>query len=146
MMGYYSLWYPVQWLPHFQSFGDLDPHLEKHMQWVAATSKRLAREIFHQMMKYQKKLEAKQSILNRVVDIGTELFAISASCSYAHYLSRVEKRDNAIELAELFCASSRQRVYALFKQSCCNHDRLSLKVAKKILAKEFEWLENGIIK
>ncbi len=105
----------------------------------------MAREIFHKMTKYQQKLESKQSILNRIVDIGTELFAISAVCSYAAMLAK-EGQANAVDLADSFCCDARKRIDALFKEGVHNTDRQNLKIAKKILAKEFEWMENQIIK
>lgn len=147
MMSYYALWYPKMWLPSLSSFGDLDPKLAEHMSYVQGTSKRLAREVFHQMMKYQKKLEAKQAILNRIVDIGVELFAMSTACAYADRLSQQSKeKSNSIDLADLYCQMARKRIEDFFRQSQSNHDRLSLSVAKKVLAKEFEWMENEIIK
>ena len=119
--------------------------LNQHMEYIQLASKRLARNIFHEMMKYQQKLESKQSILNRVVDIGTELFAMSATCSYAAML-RKQGQGNAVELADSFCQEARKRIEVTFKEGCCNYDRANLKIAKKILAREFEWLENEIIK
>jgi hypothetical protein len=97
------------------------------------------------MMMYQQKLESKQSILNRVVDIGTELFAISATCSYAAMLKQ-QGQSNAIDLADSFCAESRKRIEATFSEGCSNKDKSNLRIAKKILAREFEWMENQIIK
>ena len=116
------------------------------MMFVQEASKKLARETFHEMTKYQQKLESKQSILNRVVDIGTELFAISAVCSYAAMLAK-DGQANAVDLADSFCCDARKRIDATFKESASNNtDRQNLKIAKKILAKEFEWMENQIIK
>jgi alkylation response protein AidB-like acyl-CoA dehydrogenase len=121
------------------------PPLDEHMNYVRLASRRLARYTFHQMMKYQQKLESKQSILNRVVDVGTELFAMSATCSYAVMLKE-KGQENAVELANSFCHESRKRIEAAFLDGSCNNDKASLKIAKKILAKEFEWMENQIIK
>jgi hypothetical protein len=129
--------------------GELSIHLpsplKNHMIYVQAASKRLARYTFHQMMKYQQKLESKQSILNRVVDIGTELFAMSATCSYAAMLKK-NGQENALDLADSFCSDAKKRIEASFQENCCNNDKANLKVAKNILAKNFEWMENEIIK
>ena len=145
--AYYMMWYPSMYLPSAKSFSDLDESLANHMQYVEYTSKRLARLVFHNMMKYQKKMESKQVILNRIVDIGVELFVISATCSYAQALAKNEKeKANAIELADCYCLTARKRIEHLFNDSSSNHDRLSLKIAKAILAKEYEWMENEIIK
>ena len=147
-MGFfYALWYPKLWLPNLtpSNIANLPAPLNEHMTYVQSASKRLARGTFHQMMKYQQKLESKQSILNRVVDIGTELFAISSVCSYAAMLKK-NGQDNALDLANSFCVQSRKRIESTFSSSCCNNDKSDLKIAKKILAREFEWMENEIIK
>ena len=99
------------------------------------------------MMRYQKKLEAKQAILNRIVDIGVELFAMAATCSYADALMKSSKeKENALHLAELFCCSAQQRIEVFFNESEKNCDRQSISVSKKLLAAEFEWMERDIIK
>jgi hypothetical protein len=146
MMLYYATWYPKLWFPSVTSEGqDLPEPLNIHMEYVKEASKRLARYVFHKMAKYQQKLESKQSILNRVVDIGTDLFAMSASCSYAALLAK-KGQSNAVELADAFCHDARARIEIAFREGKNNHDSSHLKMAKKILAKEFEWMENEIIK
>ena len=116
------------------------------MLYVRRASRRLARVTFHNMAIYQQKLESKQSILNRIVDIGTELFAMSSACSYAAMLHKQGKA-NAVDLASAFCDAARKRVEATFKDGGCgNKDKASLKIAKKVLSREFEWMENEIIK
>ncbi len=144
---YYAFWYPKLWLPSLtpSNIANLPHPLNEHMTYVQSASKRLARGTFHKMMMYQQKLESKQSILNRVVDIGTELFAISAVCSYAAVLKK-NGQDNALDLANSFCIQSRKRIENTFSNSSCNNDVADLKIAKKILAREFEWMENEIIK
>ena len=147
MAAYYGVWYPKTWIPSFDSFSGMNSTLAGHMMYVQSTSKRLARAVFHQMMKYQKKLESKQAILNRIVDIGTELFAIAAACSYAESLYRDKQgKENSVDLANVFCQASRKRIESLFKDAQCNHDGSTLSVAKKILAKQYEWMEDEIIK
>lgn len=147
LLGYYACWYPKLWLPTFAGgeITSLTPPLDRHMIYVKKASQRLARYTFHQMSKYQQKLESKQSILSRVVDIGTELFAMACTCSYADHLTK-KGNTNAVELADNFCLDAQKRIEALFKEGCSNNDKGHLKVAKKVLAKEFEWLENEIIK
>ncbi len=147
MLGFYAIWYPKLWMPSFagNNIAQLPKPLDQHMMFVQSASKRLARETFHQMTKYQQKLESKQSILNRIVDIGTELFAMSATCTYAAMLVK-NGQANAVDLANTFCLDSKKRVEVLFADSENNDDNSHLNVAKKILGKQYEWLENEIIK
>jgi hypothetical protein len=116
---------------------------------VRAASKRLARELFLQMMIYQQRLESKQNVLQRFVDIGTDLFVISTVCSYAASLEKGKSAQydgSAIELADLFSRQARTRIMRNFKDAWRNHDKLLNHVAKQVLAGKFEWLENEIIK
>ncbi|MBI4310035.1 MAG: acyl-CoA dehydrogenase, partial [Candidatus Omnitrophica bacterium] len=147
MVGHYAGWYPKLWLPSFagSEIAALPKPLDAHMIHVQQASKRLARYTFHQMARYQQKLESKQSILSRVVDVGTDLFAMSCACSYAAMLAK-NGQSNAVDLADNFCMDARARIEALLREGCCNHDRQKLRIAKKVLAKEFEWMENQIIK
>jgi len=148
MAAFYAIWYPPLWLPSYagSDICGLPKPLDQHMIFVQEASKKLARETFHEMVKYQQKLESKQSVLNRIVDVGTELFAISAVCSYAAMLAKDGPQANAVDLADSFCCDARKRIGVSFKERADNTDRQNLKMAKKILAKEFEWMENQIIK
>jgi len=147
MFNFYAGWYPGLWAPSAVSdqISGLPQPLIKHMVFVQDASKRLARETFHRMLKYQQKLESKQSLLNRMVDVGTDLFAISAVCSYAAMLSK-DGRPNAVDLADSFCHDAAKRINTAFKEGVDNNDAQNLSIAKKVLAKEFEWMENQIIK
>ncbi len=143
LMGYYAIWYPKLWLPNFSS-STLPQPLAQHMTYVQETSKRLARIVFHNMLRYQQRLEAKQSILNRIVDIGTDLFAIAVTCSYAHALVK-EGKKNALDLADLFCREAKKRIEEAMRSGHYNNDLKKISVARKILAKEYQWLENDIV-
>ncbi len=116
------------------------------MRFVSATAKRMARDIFHNMAIYQQKLAHKQNLLNRFVDIGTELFAISCVCSYADSLHKKGEVIGAPELADLFCRRARARISGYFKEVSHNDDRLSYSIAKKLLNGDYELLEVDIIK
>ena len=140
---FYLFWFSRLWLPDFCSSGlnGLPKPLKKHMRFVKAAAKRLARELFLNMAIHQQRLESKQNILARFVDIGTDLFVISAACSYAAGLNK-----EAVELADLFCLEAKARINRNFKDACCNHDKMLNQVARKFMAGHYEWLENEIIR
>jgi hypothetical protein len=81
------------------------------------------------------------------VDIGTDLFAMSCVCSYAHSLDSQKDISTpcAFELADLFCHEARIRILRNFKDTWCNQDKQITTIAKKILTGEYAWLENEII-
>ncbi len=141
----YLFWYPGLWIPSLGTETKFPKPLDSHAKFVARTAKRLARTLFHKMMFYQQKFVQKQNILNRFVDIGTDLLAISCVCSYAVGLYKKGER-NSLELADLFCRRARERIAERFKEISCNDDRLSYSIAKKILSGDYAWLENDIIK
>jgi alkylation response protein AidB-like acyl-CoA dehydrogenase len=143
--AHYAFWYPKLYAgwsrkPVYGEFGSLG----KHRAYIDRTSRRLARSIFHAMMRYQAKLERKQSVLFRIVDIGTELFAMGATISYAMMLKKQGHR-NAVLLADHFCRESRTRVEQAFDQLFSNHDPLGYRVATRFLDGEYEWLEGRLV-
>ncbi len=140
---YYALWYPPLWFPAMKSY-HLSHPLDQHLSYAANSSKRLAREVFHQMLRYQQKLEARQSILNRIVDIGTEIFVIACVCSYGEYRNK-NGHPNSLDLADLFCREAKKRIETNFHESSSPLDRMNVRVAKKLLAEEFTWLETDIM-
>jgi len=147
VLGYYIPWYIGLWLPSGSAYAGVHPALDGHLRYVRKTSKRLARHVIHQIMRHQKKLESQQAVLNRVVMLGTELFAMSSACGYAERLVNEGKgQKNALDLADLFCREARDRISILFKETRSNHDHQRIRVAKRLLAKEYEWLESEIIK
>ncbi|MFI9614279.1 acyl-CoA dehydrogenase family protein [Streptomyces sp. NPDC052023] len=121
---------------------DLSPHL----RYVERTSRKLARSTFYAMSRWQGRMETKQGFLGRIVDIGAELFAMSAACVRAELLrSRGEHGREAYQLADAFCRQSRIRVDELFGRLWTNTDDLDRKVVSNVLAGGYEWLEQGIV-
>ena len=148
MMKYYMFWYPKLWLPSLggSKTGDMPGALAGHARYVESTAKRLARYIFHRMIMYQQRMEAKQSVLNRIVDIGTDLFVMASVCSYASALQKKQETANSIELAELFCREARARIEENFSDGPAALDRRRVVLSKKVIDGQYEWLETEIIK
>src|SRR5437867_234879 len=79
--AFYAKWFPAlavgegQKPGSFAQFGELAGHL----RYAERASRRLARSTFYAMGRWQARLERKQSVLGRIVDVGAELFAISAA-------------------------------------------------------------------
>ncbi|MQA10078.1 MAG: acyl-CoA dehydrogenase [Pseudonocardiaceae bacterium] len=144
--GFYARWLPSLVTGKGQlpgGFGDYGP-LAEHLRFVERASRKLARQTFYGMSRWQAKLEHHQLYLGRIVDIGAELFAISATCVYAKSL-RDERGDSAMELADSFCRQSRKRVDELFEQLWHNTDAGDRSLAKKVLDGDYTWMEDGII-
>ena len=129
-----------------RSYSDFG-RLAKQLRFVERSSRRLARQTFYGMGRWQAKLEHKQAFLGRIVDIGAELFAMAAACSRAEMLLRTEpeKGASAYELAEAFCEQARVRVDEYFDQLWRNTDDGDHVLSRKVLAGDYEWLEAGVL-
>jgi alkylation response protein AidB-like acyl-CoA dehydrogenase len=146
VMKFYPLWYPTRWVGRGQiplSFSEFGA-LAKHLRYAERHARKLGRSLFHAMVRYGPKLEKKQMVLFRAVDIGAELFAIAATCSRAHMEA---KRGNtgAIALADVFCREARIRIDELFDKLYGPTDDRVYRVAQQVLKGEHAWLESGII-
>jgi hypothetical protein len=146
-VGFYSTWYPSRWAgwgrwPRFKDFGPLSKHV-RHME---RTTRRLSRTIFHLMATHGPKLEKRQALLFRAVDIGCDLFAMSAAVSRADGLrrSRAPEAKSAVELADLFCRMMRRRIATTFDAIRSNDDVRKYRVARRFLDGEHRWLERGL--
>ncbi|MFD7877717.1 acyl-CoA dehydrogenase family protein [Streptomyces sp. NPDC059766] len=120
--------------------------LSGHLRYVERHARKLARSTFYAMSRWQGRMETKQGFLGRVVDIGAELFAMSAACVRAELLrSQGDHGREAYQLADAFCRQSRIRVEELFGRLWTNTDDIDRKVVKGVLAGTYEWLEQGIV-
>lgn len=141
---FYARWYPSLWFswgrwPRYRQFRRLAPHV----RYLNRAARKLARQIFHGMIRHQAKLERKQAFLGRIVEIGAELYAMAASISRAEKLFKEGNR-NAFNLADVFCRSARRRIEERFKGLWSNDDAAKTLLARQILDKQFTWLEKDI--
>jgi hypothetical protein len=99
------------------------------------------------MSRWQGKLERKQGFLGRLVDIGAELFAMSAAVVRARMIAEDTPDDAkaARELADLFCRQARRRVDRLFHELWHNEDTREYKATVKVLNGEYEFLEHDVL-
>jgi len=127
----------------YDEFGDNASYL----RYVERASRRLARSTFYAMGRWQAGLEKRQAVLGRVVDIGAELFAMSAAVVYATTIreERPELADEAAELADLFCKQAGRRVRDLFGALWSNDDADNRALAARVLEGRYAFLEEGII-
>src|SRR5436309_126141 len=107
---YYAGWYPRLWwgAGYLPSFGEFGP-LARHLRFVERSSRKLSRMLLYTMIRYGAGLERKQMTLFRFVEIGAELFAMSASCVRAQMLLKNGQKE-ALELADHFCRLARRKV------------------------------------
>jgi len=145
--GFYAWWYPRQWLPFGAATpAGMRPHLAGYMSAVAKQSRRMARTLFHQMVKFGPKLEQRQILLSRIADIGADLFALAAACVYAQkLLNDGEPAQKVFALVDDFHAQAMLRVEQNFRGIARNADQTGYALAQQVVSGEHTWLERGII-
>jgi alkylation response protein AidB-like acyl-CoA dehydrogenase len=143
---FYATWYPRLWIGLRGRFGygEFGP-LAGHVRFADRAGRKLARTLFHCMVRFGPKLEKRQAVLGRLVEIGAELLAITAACSRAHAMV---KRDPAnrgpIELADLFSRQARRRIEDRFAAVFDNDDVAAYAAAQHVIRGEHAWLEAGM--
>src|SRR3989441_1420716 len=110
--AFYGWWYPSRWIgwgfwPRYSEFG----RLARHVRFVERSARRLARGVFHSMVRFCPKLELRQSVLFRLVDVAAELFAMAATCARAQALRArgPAAGARAVRLADVFCRQAPRR-------------------------------------
>ena len=144
---FYASWYPRQWLPNGAGkIDNLHEVLSGHVNYAARTSKRLARGLFHAMARFGPKLDREQLLLSRFVGAATELFAISATCSYAQWLlGQGKPADEILSIADYFCRSARMRIDHHFAGTARNADKRGYDLVQDLLAGKHEMLRQGMV-
>lgn len=117
---FYAGWYPLRWLPR-SAGGDFGT--------ISALSRKLARTLFHSMARYGPKLEKRQLLLGRLVDIGAELFAMSVSVARAEAMGDTRSK----ELAHYIVRRGKRRVLNLFADISAAADDEGYRLARNLL-------------
>jgi alkylation response protein AidB-like acyl-CoA dehydrogenase len=147
--AFYASWYPRlavgrgQAPKSYAEFGEL----AGQMRFVERASRKLARSTFYGMARWQAGTEAHGAFLGRIVDIGAELFAISAAVVYAQTAMQEhpERADETRDLARVFCNQAQHRTDRLFHELWSNADDENHRLALDVLSGRHTWLEEGVI-
>src|SRR5215471_14862911 len=148
---FYAKWLPTLMTGKGQqprAYAEFGP-LAGHLRYVERASRKLARCTFYGMARWQGRLERKQGFLGRIVDIGAELFAMSAACTRAQADTTAAEREGrgstSAELAAAYCEQARLRCDELFAQLWSSTDSTDTALARRVLAGRYTWLEAGIV-
>lgn len=148
--GLRASWFYVRWLPGllvgrgqlpggYREFGPLATHL----RWAERRSRKLGRATFAGMARWQGRLERKQGFLGRLVEIGAELYAITAACVRA--AAERERHPESVQLADAFCRQARLRAERHFRALWTNTDTADRKLARGVGEGSFTYLESGVV-
>ena len=145
---FYAGWYPRQWFSTGAGKIDgLHGDLQKHVDYAARASKKLARGLFHAMARFGPKLDREQLLLSRFVGIATELFCISATCSFAQYkINHGEPADEVLSVANYFCKSAKTRIDHYFAGTAENVDKRGYQLTQELMAGKHASLRDGMVR
>ncbi|WP_026124125.1 acyl-CoA dehydrogenase family protein [Nocardiopsis baichengensis] len=148
--GFYASWLPSLVVGQGQrpgSYAEFGP-LAGHLRFVERASRRMARSTFYGMSRWQGGMETRQAFLARIVDIGAELFAMSAAvvrARHEHETGPDGRGTAGMELADAFCRQSRLRVERHFAALWDNSDDTDGKLARRLMEDRYTWLEEGVL-
>jgi len=145
---FYAGWYPRQWFSSGAGkIDNLHRDLQRHVDYAARTSKKLARGLFHAMARFGPKLDREQLLLSRFVGIATELFAMSAACSFAQYkMDHGESAEEILSVANYFCNSAKARIDHYFVGTARNVDKPGYQLTQELMAGKHSGLREGIVR
>ncbi|HXA44148.1 MAG TPA: hypothetical protein VNZ25_01475, partial [Candidatus Angelobacter sp.] len=102
------------------------------------------------LLRHGPKLEHEQLLLDRFVDIGAELFAVTAACSRAKQFIRENKNPEEcahfLALVDYFCRAARGRIQQKYHGIHHNDDHSGYDCARKIMAGQLDHLTAGIVR
>ncbi|MBE1878337.1 acyl-CoA dehydrogenase family protein [Myceligenerans pegani] len=147
--GFYARWLPTLVAGQGMrpgAYGEFG-RLARHLRFVERSSRALARRTFSAMARWQVRLDRKQVLLGHIVDIGAELFAMSAACTRAEAMRRedADAGGDAVRLADAFCEQARLRVAASFRALTSSTTRSDTRLARAVMDGRVRWLEDGIV-
>ncbi len=138
---FYASWYARMIAPVPRDAGiDLvpgNPTVRRHLAYVRGTSRRLARNIFYQMVRHGTRLEQRQALVGRLADIGVDLFVITAASSYSTVVP------GSAPLAAQVFDDARTRIEANFRALSGNRDASTTRVGLDVLGDVYPWIWEG---
>lgn len=140
---HYATWYPKQWLPVLSAgVPGLAPEFKPYIRYVRRASKRLARTLFHSMLRYGPGLDKQQILLSRLTEIGTELFVIATTVFKANTkISLKGKSSRHYLITDTVFNNSKHKIENLFKDIRNNPDNKNYKFARNVLDGRYKDLE-----
>lgn len=141
---FYAGWYPKLWWGlgtplRYGRYGSLAHHL----RFAERASRKLARNVFHGMVRYQAKLERKQVFLFRTVDLAMELAVMCAAVVRAQRMVDAGHPEAAryVQLADGFCLDARRFVDRRFHELWANDDDAKTALGRAMLQGDFRSIE-----
>ena len=132
---HYAWWYPKQWLPVFRAgVPNLTSELSSYVRYVKRRSKKLARTLFHCMLRHGPGLDKQQLTLSRLTEIGSELYVITSAVLKADMMIKNnEDAKNVLQVVDNVFINSKEKIETNFGNIWFNNDKKNYKYGRKIL-------------
>jgi len=143
---HFATWYPGLYFKSGLLTGS-QTRLSEHMPFIRRNAARCGRAIFHNMLRHGPKLEYRQGLLGRIVDIGTHLFAMAVTISYAEMLHKkdLQKNKGVLQVADHFCMLAESLIKDSFRNLNNPADASASKVTDTFMEGQLDWMEEGIL-
>ena len=118
-----------------------------HLRYAERGSRKLARSTFYAMGRWQAKLEQRQAVLGRIVDIGAELFAIASAVVYADTIgARAAAARQPRRPSWPTCSAARRAAAPTpCSRAVRQRRRRRLRAAQAVLDGRYAWIEEGVL-
>ena len=132
---HYAWWYPKQWLPVFRAgVPNLTSELSSYVRYVKRRSKKLARTLFHCMLRHGPGLDKQQLTLSRLTEIGSELYVITSAVLKADMMIKNnEDAKKVLQVVDNVFINSKEKIEINFGNIWFNNDKKNYKYGRKIL-------------
>jgi len=133
---FYATWYPSRFLPFSRLPGDTHPSLRPELRKIARQSRKLSRTLFHHMIRFGPKLEHQQLLLGRLVDIGSELFAMATTCAYTNnqlHAKPSSETETLTKTTRYLCSRGHRRIRSWYKNCITPDDQQGYKLTQALL-------------
>ena len=132
---HYAWWYPKQWLPVIRAgVPNLTSELTSYVRYVRRRSKKLARTLFHCMLRHGPGLDKQQLTLSRLTEIGSELYVITSAVLKADMMIKNhEDATKVLQVVDNVFVNSKEKIDSNFKSVWFNNDTKNYKFGRKVL-------------
>jgi hypothetical protein len=146
--AFYAGWYPKLWMGftswfRYGKFGSL----AGHVRYADRAARRLARTVFHLMLRHQAGLEKRQAVLFRTVDIAMELAVMVATVVRAQKLvdDKAAHATQAVALTDTFCRDGKRLVESKFRELWVHDDVARYRTGQRVLDGSLDWVTDASV-
>lgn len=142
---FYATWYPMLWVSGIFTmfkYGRFGKNA-KHLRYADNAARRLARNVFHGMVRHQAGLEYRQAFLFRAVDVAMEILVMTACITRAQKAvdNRAADAGQMVDMADMYGKNARRLIERKFYDMWANDDIKKYNFGLDVLDGKHAWVE-----